>query len=265
MSTDVKNKAVIAIGWDVRGWRGSDQAVAVLSFGAGRSRPEWLGVSGRFRFAPGKPLGMHSLLGPLPGVRLPEPDSAGATVVVGIDAPLAFPARFVALMQSENSSGYCPPDREIDNVFAYRDCERWIREQHARKPLSAAFDRLGNNATLAMCLAQALGAQGFQLVPQQAVASDRAIIEVYPGITKRGKKKTDRAIAPVERYIPDNLVPGTDLYDAAICAILAAVFAGKGRALGLPELVGPEPGYDTAEGWIYGLPSAYVRAQSRSE
>jgi hypothetical protein len=57
-------------------------------------------------------------------------------------------------------------------------------------------------------------------------------------------------------------VPGTDEYDAAVCAILAAVFAGKGNALGLPGLVGPQAGYDPAEGWIYGLPAEYVRAWS---
>jgi predicted nuclease with RNAse H fold len=262
VSTHVKSKPLIAIGWDVRGWRGCDQAVAMLSFAAGSSTPKWLAVSGRFQFGPGEQFGLRSLLAPLPGERLPDPDQAGVTVVVGIDAPLAFPARFVSLMKSENQSGYCPPEREIDNVFAYRDCERWIFGQHARKPLSATFDRLGNNATLAMCMAQALGAEGFQRVPQDAGGSDRAVIEVYPGIAKRGKKKSDRAIAPVERHLPDSVVPGTDEYDAAICAILAAVFAGKGNALELPDLVAPRAGYNPAEGWIYGLPAEYVRAWS---
>lgn len=262
MSMTMKNKPVIAIGWDVRGWRGGDQAVAALAFTPGRPTPGWLGVSGRFQLAPGEPLGLHSLLAPLPGEPLSGRDLAGATVVIGIDAPLAFPRRFVSLMKAEDQSGYCPPAREIDNVFAYRDCERWICAQHARKPLSATFDRLGNNATLAICLAQALAADGFRLVPQEALASGRALIEVYPGIAKRGNTKSDRAIVPVERYLPDMLMPGTDPYDAAICAILAAVFAGKGSALGLPDLVGPQPGYDPVEGWIYGLPAEYVRAQS---
>ena len=102
-----KGKPLIAIGWDVRGWRGSDQAVAMLSFAAGSSTPVWLGVSGRFQFEPGEQFGLRSLLAPVPGERLHDPDLAGATVVAGIDAPLAFPARFVSLMKSENQSGYC--------------------------------------------------------------------------------------------------------------------------------------------------------------
>ena len=261
----MNTKPVIAIGWDVRGWRGSDQAVAILSFDTGSSTPHWLGVSGGFRLEPGEPPGLHSLVGQVPGDPLAGLDLTGAAVVVGIDAPLAFPSRFVSLMKSESVSGYCPPGREIDNVFAYRDCERWIFEQHARKPLSATFDRLGNNATLAMCMAQALGEEGFQVVPRQAGASGRAVIEVYPGISKRGNKKIDRAITPVERHMPVDLVPGTDQYDAAICAILAAVYAGKGRGLGLPDLVGLQPGYGPDEGWIYGLPADYVQAQSGAE
>ena len=256
---------VIAIGWEVRGWRGSDQAVAILSFGAGSSAYQWLGISGGFRFEPGKPLGLHSLVGQVPGDPLAGWDLADTRVIVGIDAPLAFPAPFVSLVKSQGMSGYCPPGREIDNVFAYRDCERWILEQHARKPLSATFDRLGNNATLAICLARGLGEAGFRIVPVEAGRVDHAVIEVYPAITKRGKKKSDRAVASVERHIPDHLTPGTDPYDAAICAILAAVYAGQGKVLDLPDLPGPQPGYDPAEGWIYGLPADYVRAQSGVE
>ena len=116
-----------------------------------------------------------------------------------------------------------------------------------------------------MCMTQALGSEGFEFVPRDTAASARAVIEVYPGITKRGKKKSDRAIAPVERHLPDHLVPGTDTYDAAICAILAAVLAGRGGDLGLPDLVGPQPGYNPAEGWIYGLPADYMRAQCGAE
>ena len=100
------------------------------------------------------------------------------------------------------------------------------------------------------------------LVPQQTASSGHALIEVYPGIVKRGRKKTDRAIRSVEQHIPPQLVPGSDQYDAAICAILAATFAGKGPELGLPDLTGPESGYDPREGWIYGLPADFVRREA---
>ena len=106
---------------------------------------------------------------------------------------------------------------------------------------------------------------GFRIVPIEADRADHAVIEVYPAIAKRGNKKSDRAVASVERHIPDHLTPGTDPYDAAVCAILAAVHAGQGKVLGLPDLEGPQPGYDPAEGWIYGLPADHVRAQSGVE
>jgi predicted nuclease with RNAse H fold len=254
--------AVVAIGWDVRGWRSRDQAVAVLAFDAPSGPPEWLGISGQFQLATGEPLGLSALIEPATGKRLDSASLMAARVVVGIDAPLAFPRRFIELLGEGGQSMCCPPNKEIDNAFAYRDCERWIHERFSKKPLSATFDKLGNNATLALCMARSLNQQGYDLVPQQAASSRHALIEVYPGIAKRGRKKTDRAIRSVEQHIPPQLVPGSDQYDAAVCAILAATFAGKGRALGLPDLTGPESGYDPREGWIYGLPADFVRREA---
>lgn len=256
----MNKRPVIAIGWDVRGWRSRDQAVAVASIESQGGELKWLGVSGQFQFEPCKPLALSSLLEPAIGNQLSDAELRGATVVIGIDAPLAFPKSFISLMNSENGLNKYPPDKEINNIFAYRDCERWVSEQFSKKPLSAPFDKLGNNATLAMCLTQNLRSEGYQLVPQEVASSNHAVIEVYPGIIKRGKKKVDRAIESVDRHIPRNLVPGTDQYDAAICVIVALVYAGNGVDLGLPDVVGPVPTCDVSEGWIYGLPADYVRA-----
>lgn len=256
------NKQVIAIGWDVRGWRSRDQAVAVLAFDDDSSSLHWLGVSGQFQFSVDKPLGLSSLIEPAIGGQLDSINLKNTQIVIGIDAPLAFPRKFVELFLAKNESTIFPPDKEINNSLAYRDCERWVYEQHSKKPLSAAFDKLGNNATLALCMAQSLKTEGFKIIPLDVNTSDRAVIEVYPGITKRGKKKIDRAIKSVDRHIPAKLSPGTDQYDAAICAILAATFAGKGSDLELPDLVPPDSRFDNNEGWIYGLPADFVSAES---
>jgi predicted nuclease with RNAse H fold len=253
---------VVAIGWDVRGWRSRDQAVAVLAFESPDSPANWLGVSGQFQLATGEPLGLSSLIEPATGRQLDMARLKAARVVIGIDAPLAFPRRLIELLDAQGQLAVCPPDREINNVFAYRDCERWIFERFAKKPLSATFDKLGNNATLAICMARRLQDEGYDLVPQQAASSGHAVIEVYPGIVKRGRKKTDPAIRSVAQHIPAQLVAGTDQYDAAICAILAATFAGMGPGLGLPDLAGPQPGYDPGEGWIYGLPADFVQREA---
>ena len=77
-------------------------------------------------------------------------------LALGIDAPLAFP-RALADLLAGWGSGFPVPQREIDNPYAYRDCERWLYQHYGKKPLSATFDRLGNNATLALPCCRASG------------------------------------------------------------------------------------------------------------
>lgn len=43
--------SAIGIGWDVRGWQGSAQAVAVVGWQAESNRLHWLGVSPLFRLS----------------------------------------------------------------------------------------------------------------------------------------------------------------------------------------------------------------------
>ena len=69
-------------------------------------------------------------------------------VSLAIDAPLAFPRAFHGLLQGKLATEQVPED-EMTNPYAYRDCERWLHEQYGKKPMSASFDKLGNNATLA--------------------------------------------------------------------------------------------------------------------
>ena len=252
----------VAIGWDVRGWCSRGQAVAVLALEVPDNPPAWLGVSAPFQLPTGEPLGLAALLAPAVDAQQQADIRQADSIVIGIDAPLAFPRKLVELLATDNMTTCNPPAREITNPLAYRDCERWIHRHFHKKPLSAAFDRIGNNATLAICMARALQAEGFALVPHQVADAAHAVIEVYPGIVKRGQKKTDPAIPPLQQLVPGSLVPGTDPYDAAICALLAASFAGLGAQLGLPAPTGPAPGYDPAEGWIYALPADFVQAHS---
>jgi len=255
-NTSVANE-VIAIGWDVRGWRSRDQVVAVAA--VRNQKFEWLGISRPFQFGANTALDFDSLLIPAIGVEMTKDAKRGEQIIVAIDAPLAFP---IALKQLLNGTSFpcTPPEREIDNKLAYRDCERWVANQFAKKPLSASFDKLGNNASLAICVALGLGSDGFSIVPQDCASHTKSVIEVYPGIMKRGSTRSDHAIEPIARHIPSNLNPGTDSYDAAICAILAAVHGGVGNILGLPDLVPPNDANDPKEGWIYGLPSEFVES-----
>jgi hypothetical protein len=252
-----KSLTKIVIGWDVRGWMSSEQAVAVLAIKG--ERIEWLGFAERFRLQQSVSLKLSSLLGPVFENTLLSAEFADVQIIIAIDAPLAFSTGFRSLVGG-NVLSIAPPKTEIENPLAYRACERWVKESFGKKPLSAAFDKLGNNASVAIALCQALKDEGFAVVPQDAPFSAKGIIEVYPGITKSGPKRIDPAILPIAEHIPNHFIPGTDIYDAAICALLGAVYAGWGTKLDIPELVQPLKSFDKSEGWIFCLPPKYVRA-----
>ena len=143
----------IVIGWDVRGWMSNEQAVAVLALSG--SSIEWLGYCERFKFPRSEPLSLCSLLTPAFSSHILTSVMDCTEIVVAIDAPLAFSSGFCALLNGEAHQN-SPPGTEIDNPLAYRACERWVRDQFNKKPLSASFDKLGNNASLAISLAISL-------------------------------------------------------------------------------------------------------------
>jgi hypothetical protein len=171
------------------------------------------------------------------------------------------------------------PSRELDSRIAYRDTDREVNRAYAMpagskaaqpkalpgpKPLSASFDRLGNNATVAMMHAAEWRRDwGFAVLPMHApLPTGRDIIEVYPALLKRrgpeGGGKILRAEASAALQNAGHLLAqvGSDAHDAALCALMAVAFRAEG-ACGLPRLVGPQqvPGTDwrivCQEGWIY--------------
>ena len=249
-------RSKIVIGWDVRGWMNKEQAVAVLQ--VCDDQIEWLDFCEKFRFPQFEPLTLSSLINPVFNGDTPLGITDFPEIIVAIDAPLAFSSDFCALVEG-TPQFLEPPKSEIDNKLAYRDCERWVREQFNKKPLSASFDKLGNNASLAISLARGLKTEGFSLVPQDGTPSARSIIEVYPGLTKKGMGRHHAFISSLAPYMPIQFEPGTDIYDAAICAVLGAVYSGWGRALNIPPLVQPIADYDLTEGWIFCLPPDYVK------
>jgi len=245
----------ISIGWDVRGWRSRSQSVAVAEVLDGQIT--WLGLAPAFAFETATPVDLDALVRHAVDRERRRVIQTSARVVVAIDSPLAFPKALRRLIDGD--ADFVPTATEIDNPLAYRDCDRRVAAAYGMKPLSAAFDRLGNTASLAMTLCGSLREQGFSVIPQDADRAEKAAIEVYPGIHKRGLRREDDAIEPVSRWIPAAVAPGSDLYDACICAILGLVFAGAGEVLGLPTLTTPDSTLEREEGWIFGLPPDFVR------
>ncbi|MGL4716434.1 MAG: DUF429 domain-containing protein, partial [Aeromonas sp.] len=168
-------------------------------------------------------------------------------LALGIDAPLAFPRALRDLLNGQPRS-CAVPEREIDNPYAYRDCERWLYQQYGKKPLSATFDRLGNNATLALSMLPQLS--DLQLVPKVQEQASRAVLEVYPALTKVAGKASPARPA-LAALLPAEVLVGTDRYDAALCALMALQYAADGKVAALPKLVSPPGEMARDEGWVY--------------
>ncbi|MGL6265430.1 DUF429 domain-containing protein [Aeromonas jandaei] len=240
--------SAIGIGWDVRGWQGSAQAVAVVGWQADSNSLHWLGVSPLFRLSSRVAPDLAALLRPaLQDEALLAQVAACPQLALGIDAPLAFPRALRDLLNGRPLS-CAVPEREIDNPYAYRDCERWLHQQYGKKPLSATFDRLGNNATLALSMLPNLA--DLQLVPTVASQSSRAVLEVYPALAKVAGKASP-ARPELAALLPADVVPDTDRYDAALCALMALQYAAGGRVAQLPALLTPPVGMALDEGWVY--------------
>lgn len=280
-------KPVLGIGWDVGGWMGKKQGVAVARWEPDNGGIEWLGTPTSFKLPKGGLPGSKVLL---PGANLDTGLLDEHHVIIAIDAPLGFPVAFAEFLagwpfgETSAPGPAVPPDREIDNRLAYRETDRHIYDtfrvvndgkptKTGKKPLSATFDKLGNNATVAISHIRSWRAQhGFLVHPMDAAADgDRSVIEVYPALVKEkreGKKgeSAQRWFRDLMGKIPEGVAEGTDEFDAAICATLAVCFAAQGRG-GLPKILGPEDvdGLDLAavrrEGWIYYLAGCNFRLQ----
>jgi len=248
---------VLGVGWDVGGWIGRKQAVAIA---------EWDYHSAQWRVIPvpfsiadlGERWGLEDLL------RHAWPDAPSEIletreVVMAIDAPLGFPIAFSELLAGRSTPSFDPSGPEIENPLAYRETDRHIHKTFGKKPLSGSFDKLGNNATVAMVHTRRLSTAGRLRVapfdePQIGIPT---AIEVYPALLKR-KKRIDggsaaECLPSVRSLLPSSVSDGTDECDACLCALLALAYGYDGQIEGLPKMQGPtgaivDIGY---EGWIF--------------
>ena len=271
----MKKTSVLGIGWDVGGWMGKKQGVAAVRLGA--DGLHWVGRPTAFQLSRRDRLTPEDLLRRA-GVDQVLPDER---IVVAIDAPLGFPSSFCRFVSGwpfgdkEHLPSLGRPHREIDNELAYRETDRHIHEQFrivqddvvtktAKKPLSATFDKLGNNATVAISHVRSWREEhGFVVRPMDAYAEgqNRTVIETYPALVKerRSEARGERVQAWFRDRmgdIPEGMTEPSDEFDAAICAVLAACYGAD--SAGLPWLVGPEDvgiSDETVrgEGWIYYL------------
>jgi predicted nuclease with RNAse H fold len=248
-------KPILGVGWDVGGWCGSKQAVAV-AISRGRSFC-WLG-SGGCTFSLGtldKGQGLRGLIRTA-WKRCPHDVFDRYRVIVAIDAPFRFPQGFVKFLKGGDAPRW-DSGREIDNPLAYRACDQVVfRAFNKKKPLSASFDKLGNNTTVAMThLRLWRRTDNARVLPfDDEEASLPTIIEVYPALAKaRGEKNAHRKL---RRLVAGFGRARSDEYDAAICAVLAVAFGVDGEQEDLlPPMRHPPLEFSIrrlkSEGWIY--------------
>jgi hypothetical protein len=182
-------------------------------------------------------------------------------VVIGIGAPLGWPAEFLRLVgsSSQQAAPCLPgPGGEIENRLAYRFTDRVVHARCGEKPLSAAFGKLGNNATKAITVCQLLRRDsGAAVVPQEEDDRQPVVFcEAYPGLRKTGGRKGAGLLPEAEQALAGlaMLSPGTDEADAVLCALTAACCDNHVRGLGrgLPELgLPPDDPMVRQEGWVY--------------
>jgi len=245
-------KPVLALGWDVGGWMGAKHGWAMCKL-TEDGRLEWPYAPVELSIGPSGGFDLGDIVRRLSGSN--ESIGADHKIVVAIDAPLGFPIHFRKLLDGGRVD--VPfPGREIDSQLAYRETDRHIHATFGKKPLSAAFDKLGNNATVAMVHARRwCDADGFSVRPlTEGGDSDREIIEVYPALVK--DPRSGEVKGRLSELLPPELKSGTDAYDAAICALHAARFAAAEAFDSLSPLVGPTRVTEAIaeEGWIYHFP-----------
>ncbi|SES21354.1 DUF429 domain-containing protein [Salisediminibacterium halotolerans] len=243
---------VIGIGWDVSGWMGNNHGAAICEWKRETNRISWLGSPAEVAIPENNLLSLKHFIQQVdPSFNLSSLDEH-TLVVIGVDAPLGFPAAFTELLIGGRPE-MVKPKREIDNPLAYRYTDREIHRVFGKKPLSAAYDRIGNNATAAMLHTKRWQEEEyFQIYPftDPNSADRRVIIEVYPALLK--EKKFKEVHEHLAEFFPSNVAPGTDAYDACICALYAISFSTNG--LLLPKLQGPPEDHEEEvkeEGWIY--------------
>jgi len=256
------------IGCDMGGWHTDDgDALAVCKWESGRLS-HVSAECGHF-FYP-----VHRD-GPLAQV-IAKAKREGARVVVGIDAALAWPVRFMQLVQAAPQASHMADfdvGDAIDNPYLYRDTERFVKLHFLtgknERPLTAPGDKFGNNSSKAQSLVAWLSQEladcyrppFHRWCRETARSKDFSIIEVYPAASSKSAQFNELVWPTPPQTMRD--VGETDIADAKRCSMTAVCYAATLHIITpqgpFPEVVLPddawadkyEPQAIQQEGWIF--------------
>lgn len=238
---------IFALGWDVGGWMGDKNSFVLIKINNNKDKLDWFFCNNNFQIDNGELFNLNDIFKKLYKREIPD----NISLVIGIDAPLSFSVEFVNFLKNKNSY-IKKPKKEIFNPLAYRSTDRYIYNKYGKKTLSAAFDRLGNNATVAISHIRYWEKDYDLKINQNNFIKDKInIIESYPALLK--PSKYEKAFKSIDKMIPEDISIGTDKYDAALCALMAVQFGCENNFKKLPKLKYPpsEKNIYQKEGWIY--------------
>lgn len=258
------------LGWDVGGWHGRSDGLSILAEDkTGRLvsvGTPWQGNLTQGLFDIGCHPGNVRDLPKLCKIDTPS----DSRLILGIDAPFRFPRVFNSLVNQELALHIPGRGKEnmIDNRLAYRECEQFIATHWKRIPLSASFDRLGNNATKAMSYLHFWTNRSDHASPN----NQKSLLQI-PFDSDDGKTDLSMEAYPaLWKSRPGTKAPwrtdvsallGSDLEtlkihsrDACLCALTAACYDRQARDLphAWPKLAFPDDFkkyFNPKEGWIY--------------
>lgn len=182
---------------------------------------------------------------------------------IGIDAPLGWPAPFVAAVGEWTRPEW---NEDIRDELSLRETDRHVRRQSGVRPLSVSSDRIALPAMRAMALLKRHGVTDR--------SGDGRFFEVYPAgslamwqLTPKEsyKKNTDESFAArgdilraLRRQLPWLEVPDSYADDADSLDSLIASLTARAAAQGLTQRPAADNQSDLArqEGWIH-LPSGW--------
>jgi len=259
----------LAVGWDVGGWQGRNQAIAILRYED--DRWNWFGEARAFSLTE-LPADNTSLVDFIRMGCKDAPDDVldRYNVTIAIDALLGLPLAFQKFVAGERIDRPLTK-KYIDNSLSFRTTDQSVHSTYCKMPLSASFDKLGNNSTVAITYANAWSRQhGVAVLPFDAPVDHRHVaIEVYPALVK--VPGTTECMARFNQFMQgtENLI--SHARDAAICAVFASAWphprlADSGSPL---RLLGPDADMDmetiSAEGWIYAPPRDWLNPRQQVE
>lgn len=251
-------KSTLCLGWDVGGWHSdhnanSRDAIVILNGNAelvgmidknGKG-----GLAQRFREV--SPAEEHYWSKICAGSGAEDALLSADRLVVAIDTPLGFSKEFIDLIANGNVSSI--PQTSAEHPYLFRATERHLA-RNGSAPLSPIKDMIGSQATKGIHVR--LGQTPKVLSPGvwqgQHGHQTITIIEAYPTVARKCADVMNRFSTLVaqaaDRPSSTSQTFGldvNDLTDAAMCAIIAWMFAFTPG-----ELAHPEEGVGE-EGWIF--------------